>query len=231
MKADLQVNGFAIIPAVIPTEQADALARVFEDLGAGHGLRNLLRTCREVAELAKDLKSLVTPLIGDKAFATRGLFFDKLPEANWEVGWHQDLSIAVAERVEAPGYGGWSIKQGVMHVQPPIHVRENMVAVRLHLDDCGADNGPLRVIRGSHRHGRLEDQQIAHWTHTDDQAECLVPKGGALLMRPLILHASSRAKNPRHRRVIHLEYAAAPLPGGLRWHEQFMAASEQQSQG
>ena len=89
----------------------------------------------------------------------------------------------------------------------------------VHLDDCDTDNGPLRVLRGSHRHGRLNDDQIEQLKRTSDEVTCLVPAGGALLMRPLLLHASSPAKIPRHRRVIHLEYAAQPLPGPLRWFE------------
>ena len=104
-------------------------------------------------------------------------------------------------------------------MQPPVAVLERMLTVRLHLDDCGADNGPLRVVRGSHAHGRLTDGQAKRWEQTGEVVACLVPKGGALLMRPLLLHASAPAEAPRHRRVIHLEYAADPLPHGLRWFE------------
>ena len=131
----------------------------------------------------------------------------------------KDLSIAVAEKLDAPGFSGWSVKQGVVHVQPPMAVLERMLTVRLHLDDCGADNGPLRVLRGSHAHGRLTDEQIERWKKSGEEVACLVPKGGALLMRPLLLHASAPAEQPCHRRVIHLEYAADPLPHGLRWFE------------
>jgi ectoine hydroxylase-related dioxygenase (phytanoyl-CoA dioxygenase family) len=100
-----------------------------------------------------------------------------------------------------------------------VPVLERMLTVRLHLDDCGVDNGPLRVLRSSHAHGWLTDEQIERWEQTGEEVGCLVPKGGALLMRPLLLHASRRAEKPRHRRVIHLEYAADPLPHGLKWFE------------
>ena len=188
-------------------------------LGARHGLRNLLHTCPEVVVLAADLRHVVAPVLGAGAFPVRGIFFDKLPDATWEVGWHQDLSIAVAERIEAPGFGGWSVKQGVPHVQPPAAVLERMLTVRVHLDDCGEDNGPLRVLSGSHAHGRLNDEAIEKWKLLGEEVTCLVPQGGAVLLRPLLLHASSSARNPRHRRVIHIEYAAAALPHGLRWFE------------
>ena len=187
-----------------------------------YGARNLLRDWPAVASLtqSESLRELVATVLGEAAFPVRALFFDKLAGANWQVGWHQDLSIAVTERVEVPGFAGWSVKQGVTHVQPPASVLENMLTLRVHLDNCGEDNGPLRVLRGSHRHGRLTDEQIEQWQRSGESVTCLVPKGGVLLMRPLLLHASAPAKNPRHRRVIHLEYAADLLPGGLQWFEQ-----------
>jgi ectoine hydroxylase-related dioxygenase (phytanoyl-CoA dioxygenase family) len=220
MNQSLLIDGFRILPHVLSSETISKLAAAMASLDARHGLRNLLRNCPAVAALAEELKPLVTPLLGNGAFPARGLFFDKIPGANWEVGWHQDLSIAVAERVELPGFGGWSVKQGVIHVQPPASVLEKMLTLRVHLDDCDSDNGPLRVLRGSHRHGRLNDDQIAQRNHEYEEVTCVVSAGGVLLMQPLILHASSPAKMPRHRRVIHLEYAADPLPAPLRWFEQ-----------
>jgi ectoine hydroxylase-related dioxygenase (phytanoyl-CoA dioxygenase family) len=218
-RSDLNRDGFAVLTNVISASRADTLAETLAGLGAGYGMRNLLHACPPVASLARELKALVAIVLGADAFAARGIFFDKLPGANWEVGWHQDLSIAVAERIDAPGFGGWSVKRGVPHVQPPVAVLERMLTVRLHLDDCGADNGPLRVLRGSHARGRLKDEEIEHWEQNGKEVACLVPKGGALLMRPLLLHASAPAKKPCHRRVIHLEYAADPLPHGLKWFE------------
>ncbi len=228
----LVADGFQVAPAIFEATIMDsvinALAVLVPHANALHrpsgiyGARNLLRECPAVAALASDPKLLapVVAVLGPEAFPVRGLFFDKLPGANWEVGWHQDLSIAVAERLETPGFGAWSVKKGVVHVQPPASILENMLTVRVHLDDCGEDNGPLRVLRGSHGHGRLTDEQIEKWKRPGGEVTCIVPKGGVLLMRPLLLHASSPARNPRHRRVIHLEYASAGLPGGLRWFEQ-----------
>src|SRR5262245_7189469 len=86
----------------------------------------------------------VEPILGPGAFVVRGLFFDKTPRANWKVSWHQDLTIAVRVRIEAPGFGPWSLKAGVVHVQPPAEILERMATVRLHLDDCSESNGPLR---------------------------------------------------------------------------------------
>jgi ectoine hydroxylase-related dioxygenase (phytanoyl-CoA dioxygenase family) len=134
--------------------------------------------------------------------------------------WHQDLTIAVREKREAEGFGPWSFKDGVAHVQPPVRVLEQMLTLRLHLDDCDENNGPLRVLRGSHQSGKLSSSEIAEWRAQQAEEVCTSPRGGALLMRPLLLHASSQAKTPRHRRVLHLEWANGKLSDGLRWHSQ-----------
>lgn len=188
--------------------------------GSVYALRNLLEDMPAVAALADapEVRALVAPVLGPDCFPVRGILFDKTPEANWNVVWHQDLSIAVRERREVDGFGPWSEKAGVIHVQPLARVLERMLTVRLHLDDCDETNGPLLVLPGSHRNGRLTAPEIQRQRALTPGVACPVPSGGALLMRPLLLHASSASQSPRHRRVIHLEYAAEPLPGGLQWH-------------
>ena len=185
------------------------------------GVRGLLQASQAVRELARspEIRALVTPTLGESAFAVRGILFDKTPDANWLVPWHQDLTIAVRERSDVPGFGPWSVKAGIVHVQPPAALLERMLTVRLHLDDCTEASGPLRVLPGSHRHGRLGVSEIAQWREAVTEVNCPVPSGGALLMRPLLLHASSPATLPEHRRVIHLEFAAELLSNGLAWQE------------
>ena len=151
------------------------------------------------------------------AFPVRVIFFDKVDGANWGVPWHQDLAIPVSEKVDAPGFSGWSVKEGVPHVLPPVDVLARMVTLRIHLDDCGEDNGPLRVVPGSHRFGKFSETDIARVRGETPEVICLASRGSVLAMRPLLLHASSAAQRPGHRRVLHIEYAAHPLPSGLRW--------------
>jgi len=225
----LERDGFAVVPDVLDTQTVAALIDAVSKTGNGAGsqrrgsvyaLRNLLEDVPDVAELADApaVRALVTPILGPACFPVRGILFDKTPEANWNVVWHQDLSIAVRERQEAEGFGPWSEKAGVVHVQPPARVLERMLTVRLHLDDCDETNGPLLVLPGSHRGGRLTAPEIQRQRTQTSSVACPVPSGGALLMRPLLLHASSASQSPRHRRVIHLEYAADSLPGSLQWH-------------
>ena len=185
------------------------------------GLRNVLRVSSRAAAVAvsDQFVSLVSVFFGGKGFPVRAILFDKTDGANWGVPWHQDLAIAVAKRIETTGFGPWSVKDGIVHVQPPQHFLADMITIRLHLDDCVADNGALRVLPGSHLNGELSAAAISDWARRRAPVVCEIPKGGALLMRPLLLHASSPAKNPSHRRVLHVEYAAKDLPNGLKWSE------------
>ena len=231
MLSALEQNGFAIVPSVLGTGDVSALADALSGPAGGtavrarndrvYAVRNLLATVPAVRQLAADpaVRRLVEPVVGPRAQVVRAILFDKTPGANWKVAWHQDLSIAVRDRREVAGFGPWSVKAGVVHVQPPADVLGRMLTVRLHLDDCGPDNGPLRVIPGSHRGGALTPGEVERWRATVPPVACCAAAGGAVLMRPLVLHASSAATAPGHRRVVHLEWSADPLPGGLAWHE------------
>lgn len=183
-----------------------------------YGVRNLLEICPAVRELACDrrVRQFVEPLLGERAFAVRAVFFDKVPGANWSLFWHQDNVIAVDRKLDLPGFTGWSCKAGVWQVQPPVEVLAGMIAVRVHLDDCGPDNGPLRVLQGSHRHGWLDDK-LDEWKARVPEVSCVTTAGGIVTMCPLTLHTSAAAERPEHRRVIHIEYANQELPAGLNW--------------
>jgi len=185
------------------------------------GVRNLLDEPR-IASLATSpaLRRFADAVLGEPCFAVRALFFDKTSHANWKVVWHQDLTVAARQRIDLPGYGPWTDKAGVPHVQPPVDVLEHMLAVRLHLDPCGEDNGPVRVLDGTHRLGRLTARTIDELRARLPESVCLAAEGSLLAFRPLLLHASSPARRPMHRRVIHIEYAARPLDSPLAWHRQ-----------
>lgn len=207
--------GFARIPTCL---DEITLARLDAHLGeTTHAMRNLLALpiVRELASSAP-VRSLAEVVLGKNSFAVKGTFFNKTQESNWKVVWHQDLTIMVRERREVPGFSPWTIKAGINHVQPPAEILNRILAIRLHLDESGPDNGPLRVIPGSHKQSRLSGQQVFDW-QKQKSVVCTVPRGGALLMRPLLLHASSACIVPKPRRVIHLEFAADNLPNPLEW--------------
>jgi hypothetical protein len=220
--AALDRDGFLVIEEVLPRDQMAGLVAFVERSltvsdGRG-GLRNLLAVpeMRELAE-SQALRGLVEPVLGKAAKVVRGTLFDKTSAANWKVPWHQDVTIAVAARVEAEGFGPWSVKVGILHVQPPAAVLEQMLSVRIHLDDCPAANGALRVLPGSHTKGKIAETEIRGSALRNEAVACEVAAGGVLLMRPLLLHASSASAMPGHRRVLHFDYAAAVLPAGMDW--------------
>ncbi len=185
-----------------------------------YGVRHLLESSPEIREVASSqvVRQYVEPILGQGCFAVRAVFFDKVPQANWNLGWHQDNVIAVREAKDLPGFSAWVEKAGVWQVQPPVDVLGRMVTIRISLDDCGPENGPLRVLPGSHREGWVEDR-IEEWKGRVEEVVCCVPAGGIVVMCPLTLHASSKAVSPSHRRVIHIEYAADELPDGLEWNQ------------
>lgn len=185
------------------------------------GARSPLAQSQAFRDLANStgVREAVEPILGHDAFITRSLLFDKRQGANWDVTWHRDTTIAVREKHETSGYGPWSIKADVHHVRPPVRVLSSMLTIRLHLDDCDESNGALLVVPGSHMEVNLDlMQQIDANAARSNEIVCPVPAGGALLMRPLILHASKKATDPtRRRRVLHLEFAAEALDGDLQW--------------
>jgi hypothetical protein len=203
-------NGYKIFADLI---SRDHVASVIDAIGQDgverkqfarpdvYARRNLL-SIPEIRSLANcpSIRGVINCQLGACAFPVRGIFFDKTA-------------------VDVPGYGPWSVKAGVQHVQPPSEILENMLTVRIHLDDCGKDNGPLRVLPGSHAAGILSDEMIANWRRRAMPVTCTCLAGGAVLMRPLLLHASSQATLPGHRRVVHIEYATGALAGSLEWFE------------
>ena len=211
-------EGFTIIRNAVPAGLLEGLRQRFAH--CDHDRRGGLRNALEVAEVlaaVDELRPLANRLGGAPMRCVRGIVFDKTPAANWRVAWHQDRSIAVTGRSDVPGFGPWSIKEGVDHVQPPADVLESMVTLRLHLDACGADNGPLRVIPGSHCSGILDERQMERVRSKSPAVVVACDAGDVLAMRPLLLHASSAAAQPARRRVVHLEYCAHELPEPMRW--------------
>ena len=212
-------NGFATIAAAIDRPVVELLRLNLQSFASTKaGTRFLLRDCAAVRDLASSspLLDIARELLGEGAKPVKAILFDKTTETNWYVTWHQDLTIGVQERIDMPGFGPWSKKEGVDHVQPPATVLENIVALRLHLDDCGLENGPIKFIAGSHKQGILNQEQIDK-LKKEEAVCCIAKQGDIIIMRPLILHSSPQATKPDHRRVLHIEYSGTDLPGGLKF--------------
>jgi len=168
--------------------------------------------------LHQKLGEYLWSIVGRELVAVKATLFDKTPEANWRVQWHQDRVIVVKERLNVPGYGPWSTKSGSLHVDAPSEVLGQMLAIRVHLDACGSENGPLRVIPGSHRSGKLAEWRLAEVAAASPMIELYMPQGAILLMRPLLIHSSSPARATAHRRILHVELAPRESISPLQWH-------------
>lgn len=171
-----------------------------------------------VATLAQDsrLTTIAREWLGSTAVPFRATLFDKSSTSNWLIPWHQDTALPLARRFDFRGWGPWSEKAGVLYAHAPACALSRVIALRLHLDASSSDNGPLRVIPGSHDRGVLSDECVGHLVSTRPYTECLVPRGGILAMRPLLVHSSSKLLGREPRRVLHLEYADALELDGVR---------------
>src|SRR5579859_1803341 len=213
LQARISSEGFAVIPGVFPNGEISELLAVLERSGLPRsraGMRHAMRNLN-VAALARDsrLVELAQEVLGSGAIPFRATLFDKSPTSNWLVVWHQDTALPLRERREVPGWGPWSIKDGVNYAHAPASALEQILALRLHLDDSVAENGPLRVLSGTHTRGVLSDDDLHQLSTRIPAIDCLALRGGILAMRPLVVHASSKSQSNPPRRVLHIEYAAS----------------------
>ncbi len=221
-----ETNGFSIIPNTISDE---IIANLLDDLSSLpihqnkrgiYGVRNLLTLLPDVREFAssKIVRKIVEKYLGKEAKIVRAIYFDKTENANWKVPRHQDLTIAMREKIDTKGFTVWTMKAGIHHVQPPIKFLERMLTLRFHLDDADETNGALKVFASSHKSGRLDATKIQVVKSNNTATLRVIKKGDCLLMKPLIVHSSSSGTIPKSRRVIHFEFSADNLPNGLQFY-------------
>jgi ectoine hydroxylase-related dioxygenase (phytanoyl-CoA dioxygenase family) len=195
----IEEQGFGVLPEVfLPRETR----RLIGDLDQSPlrrskaGVRHVLRH-PSVASLAREprLLNIAQEVLAAEALPFRATLFDKSPQANWLVVWHQDTALPLRTRRDTPSGGPWSVKDGVVYAHAPAGVLSQVLALRIHLDDSTADNGPLRVLPGTHTEGVLSDDAIHEFAGQIEPADCLVLQGGVLAMRPLLIHASSKSQS------------------------------------
>ena len=212
---NLGSDGFDAISPGLSPEDLEAFAREFP--ADAPNRRNLFVFSPTVEALVRkgSFSHLAQEVLGPNCFAVRAIFFNKIEKANWHVPWHQDIGIPLRERGEVPGFSAFTRKDGILHANAPTAVLENLLILRLHIDACTAANGAMRLIPASHLQGRLPEHAIVSISTPEAQPE--LSAGGILRLRPLLLHASAHNRSDAPRRVVHIEYAAHNLPGGLEW--------------
>jgi len=208
----IEERGFAILPGLFSPESVDRFLHEVDCYSAPRGRAGVRHALRfdPVANLAANplLADLACEVLGSKAFPFRATLFDKSPASNWLVVWHQDTALPLRERMDVQGWGPWSVKEKIVYAHAPAGVLSQVLALRVHLDDSSSDNGPLRVLPRSHTSGVLSDEGIRDLAVRITPVDCAAAKGGAVAMRPLLVHASSKSHAETPRRVLHIEYAA-----------------------
>ena len=203
--------GFEITPTCLSGHECDRLLTVLSTPTISRsraGARHLMSN-PAIRSLALDdrLTELAKTWIGPAAIPYRATLFEKSGTTNWLIPWHQDTALPLSNRHEAAGWGPWSQKAGATYAHAPAKALSRVIALRIHLDASEADNGPLRVIPGSHSHGVLSDREVMEFVAASHEVECHSPRGGIIAMRPLLIHSSSKAHSAEPRRVLHIEYA------------------------
>lgn len=165
----------------------------------------------------ENLKSIVESNFGKGYFITKSIYFDKPEKSNWFVAYHQDLTISVNKKIETANFENWTVKQNQFAVQPPKEILEDNFTIRIHLDKTTKDNGALKVINNSHSKGILRIENMDF--EKEKETMCEVEKGGIMIMKPLLFHASNKTTNNERRRVIHIELSKQQLPEDLEWSE------------
>jgi ectoine hydroxylase-related dioxygenase (phytanoyl-CoA dioxygenase family) len=225
----INTNGFTVIENAFSDKQILQLCEKIENAnGSGDtfrrssdlfAIRQFLKEVPDINPLIFNdtFKNLLTQLFGAEYFVVKSIYFDKPEQSNWFVPYHQDLTISVDKKIELDGFIKWTVKQDQFAVQPPLSILEKIFTVRIHLDDTGESNGALKVVPGSHLKAIYRPQSI-DW-EKETEIICSVPRGGVMIMKPLLLHSSSRTTNNTKRRVVHIEFCNQQLPEGLQWSE------------
>jgi len=225
----INTNGFAIIEGVFNNNEVEAMLQAIE--GADNNKPTFRQTndLFAIRQFLKEvpaaipyifndaLRGVINNLFGDDYFVVKSIYFDKPAASNWFVAYHQDITISVVAKHAVEGFINFTHKQGQFAVQPHEGILANNFTIRIHLDDTDENNGALKVIPGSHNKGMYRPGSID--IAANGECTCNVRRGGIMVMKPLLMHASGRTVNNKKRRVIHIELSNAKLPEPLTWSE------------
>jgi len=229
IKEQILSEGFAVIDNIFSNEEIDHLVTIISKADSTNltfrktndlfAIRQFFKEVPESVDLIfnSKLRTIIATIFGNDFFIVKSIYFDKPGASNWFVAYHQDLTISVDKKVILEGYGPWTTKQHQFAVQPPLHILQDNFTIRIHLDETNENNGALKVIPKSHLKGIYRTETINRTIETENT--CTVKKGGIMLMKPLLLHASARTINNNKRRVVHIEFSRSGLPTGIKWAE------------
>lgn len=229
---EINSKGFAIIDKVYSENEINKIISEIEKVTENETANSTFRKSEDLfairqfhKEIPKTisfifnqkLREIIKLNFGENYFITKSIYFDKPEKSNWFVGYHQDLTISVNKKVEIENYENWTIKQDQFAVQPPKEILEQNFTIRIHIDKTTKENGALKVLNKSHEKGIVRTENIE--VEKEIETICEVGKGGIMIMKPLLFHASNKTTNNQRRRVIHIEFSNQKLPNELEWSE------------
>ena len=229
---EINSEGFAIINDVFTENEIEKLISLIENTTENNPENATFRKSQDLFAIRQfhkeipetlpfifnqKLQKIIETAFGKGYFITKSIYFDKPEKSNWFVAYHQDLTISVNKKIEIENFENWTVKQNQFAVQPPAAILENNFTIRIHIDKTTKDNGALKVINNSHSKGILRIEKLDF--ENEKETICEVEKGGIMIMKPLLFHASNKTTNNERRRVIHIEFSKHELPDGLEWSE------------
>lgn len=218
---DLDGFGFVLADVQLSEDQRNYIATSLPSNADQRGGSRSLLSHPTVLRLIqhRQVAQLLRSLTGRDLVAVAACLLDSTRTPEISAQWHQDRLVAVRERLDVEGYGPWTTRVGISHVEPPASVLDQMVLVQVHLDDVAADNHALRILPGTHRAGKLTIESVQHFLETQTPVAPLIPRGALVVMRPLLLHATSAwSTTSQHYRVLELTFAPSEAITPLQWH-------------
>lgn len=219
-KEELINRGYSITNSIFGNEELLKLINLIENSEKKYAIRQLVTKIPEVQEVIfqnENFRKLYKSVCSKDYFLSKAIFFNKPARSNWFVSYHQDLSISVKDKIKKEEYTKWTNKNGQLGVIPPKEILESTVTFRIHLDETNNTNGALRVLPKTHKKGIIRIDEKLDKSSLGNEELCLVTKGGVMLMKPLLIHASSKSVSEKDRRVIHLEFCNQEIP--MEWLE------------
>ncbi len=216
-KVELEKRGFSITETIFDETELNSLINLIESRSSEFSIRQLVNQIPEIPEIIfknPQFKKLFQSICSEDYFLSKAIYFNKPSKSNWFVGYHQDMSISVKEKIKDENYTNWTQKKDQLGVIPPISILENSVTFRIHLDDTDTTNGALKVIESSHNKGIIRVDEKFDKGAYGNEVVCKVNNGGVMLMKPLLLHSSNKSISENDRRVIHLEFCNQEISMG-----------------
>jgi ectoine hydroxylase-related dioxygenase (phytanoyl-CoA dioxygenase family) len=217
LSQDLFDPGYRHLPHVFAREQIAGLNPILAAIPshaagrrwAGHDLAALLRN-----PAMQTVVQILDRALPEMA-VIRAVAFRKDAEANWLVPPHQDRSIPVPSANLLPGFDNLTRKDGGWQAEAPEGVLQRMRNCRIFIDAATVDDGPLEVVPGSHRRGRILQSDIPAIVARGQWHPIIGAAGDLVVLSPLLLHRSRRAAVPSGRRVLQLECLPVDLAAAL----------------